>query len=55
MRKRYSAAFKAHIVQELLRGEKTIAQLAAAHIAMPASRAGMDDSIAKTRAAGRPV
>jgi len=31
MRKRYSAAFKAQIVQELLRGEKTIAQLAAAH------------------------
>jgi len=31
MRKRYSAAFKAQIVQEVLREEKTITQLASAH------------------------
>ena len=30
-RKQYSAAFKAQVVQELLREEKTVAQLAAAH------------------------
>lgn len=31
MRKSYSATFKAQVVQEVLRGEKTIAQIAAAH------------------------
>ena len=31
MRKRYSAAFKAQIVQEVLREEKTIAQIASTH------------------------
>lgn len=31
MRKHYSAAFKAQIVQEVMREEKTIAQLASAH------------------------
>ena len=31
MRKHYSAAFKAQVVQELLREEKTIAQLATEH------------------------
>jgi putative transposase len=31
MRKRYSATFKAQIVQEVLKGEQTIAQLASAH------------------------
>ena len=31
MRKRYSAAFKAQIVQEVLREEKTIIQIASAH------------------------
>ena len=31
MRKQYSAAFKAQLVQELLREEKTVAQLAAEH------------------------
>ena len=31
MRKRYSAAFKAQIVQEVLREEKTIAQIASVH------------------------
>jgi transposase-like protein len=31
MRKSSSAIFKAHVVQEVLRGEKTIAQIAAAH------------------------
>ena len=30
-RKQYSAAFKAQVVQELLREEKTVAQLAAEH------------------------
>ena len=30
-RKQYSAAFKAQLVQELLREEKTVAQLAAEH------------------------
>lgn len=35
MRKRYSAAFKAQVVQEVLRGEKTIAQIAAAHKVHP--------------------
>ena len=35
MRKRYTAAFKAQVVQELLRGEKTIAQIAAAHKVHP--------------------
>ncbi len=31
MRKQYSAAFKAQVVQELLKEERTIAQLAAEH------------------------
>jgi transposase-like protein len=31
MRKRYSAAFKSQIVQEVLREEKTISQLTSAH------------------------
>jgi transposase len=31
MRKRYTNEFKAHIVQEILREEKTIAQLGAEH------------------------
>jgi len=31
MRKRYSAAFKAQIVQEVLREEKTVTQIASAH------------------------
>ena len=31
MRKRYGAAFKAQIVQEFLREEKTITQIASAH------------------------
>ena len=31
MRKTYTAAFKAQVVQEVLRGEKTIAQIAAKH------------------------
>src|SRR5215471_453376 len=31
MRKRYSSTFKAQIVQEVLKGEKTIAQIASAH------------------------
>lgn len=31
MRKRYSAAFKAQIVQEVLREEKTITQIASTH------------------------
>lgn len=31
MRKRYSAAFKAQVVQEVLREEKTIAQIASTH------------------------
>ncbi len=31
MRKQYSATFKAQVVQELLREEKTVAQLAAEH------------------------
>ncbi|MBC5803412.1 MAG: IS3 family transposase [Candidatus Eremiobacteraeota bacterium] len=35
MRKRYSAAFKTQVFQELLRGEKTIAQIAAAHKVHP--------------------
>ena len=35
MRKRYSAAFKAQVVQEVLRGERTIAQIAATHKVHP--------------------
>jgi|SRR6185312_1979061 len=31
MRKQYSAAFKAQIVQEVLRGEKTVSQIASEH------------------------
>jgi transposase-like protein len=31
MRRRFTAAFKAQVVQEILRGEKTIAQIAAKH------------------------
>ena len=31
MRKHYSSTFKAQIVQEVLRGERTIAQIASAH------------------------
>jgi transposase len=31
MRKRYTAAFKAQVVQELLKEEKTLAQLASEH------------------------
>lgn len=37
-RKQYSAAFKAQVVQELLREEKTVAQLAAAHGIHPTQR-----------------
>ena len=35
MRKRYTVAFKARVIQELPRGEKTIAQIAAAHKVHP--------------------
>lgn len=35
MRRRFSAAFKAQLVQEVLRGEKTIAQIAATHKVHP--------------------
>lgn len=31
MRKQYSASFKAQIVQEVLKGEKTVSQLASEH------------------------
>ena len=35
MRKQYSAAFKAQVIQEVLRGEKTLAQIAATHKVHP--------------------
>ena len=35
MRKHYSATFKAQIVQEVLKGEKTIAQIASEHKVHP--------------------
>ena len=35
MRKQYTAAFKARVVQELLREEKTLAQIAAAYEVHP--------------------
>jgi transposase-like protein len=35
MRKQYSAAFKARVVQELLKEEKTLAQIAAEYKAQP--------------------
>jgi len=35
MRKQYSAAFKARVVQELLKEEKTLAQIAAAYEVHP--------------------
>jgi len=35
MRKHYSATFKAQIVQEVLKGEKTIAQIASDHNVHP--------------------
>jgi putative transposase len=35
MRKHYSSTFKAQIVQEVLRGEKTIAQIASEHSVHP--------------------
>ncbi len=35
MRRRFTAAYKAQLVQEVLRGEKTIAQIAAAHKVYP--------------------